>query len=294
MSSNRALVVNLADLHAGHKLGLCNPETIWWDEGPRAESEGMGVTARYPSLGSFQEFLWGFYEEGIAYVKSLANGVPVYLLSAGDLTHGTRYPEGVMSTEIDDHIQTGYYNLLPWFQNGLNVKAVRLIHGTGVHTFEGHAENSVARLLSRDYPNIDTKTVSHSELEINNLTIDVAHHGPGPSSRDWLQGNQLRYYLRDLMLRHLHNGSPVPNIIIRAHFHTFIPPETLRITYTQKLHTTTGILLPGLSGFTNHARKVTKSKPHLTLGMIILETYPSTFRILPFTKTLDLRNKESL
>uniref|UniRef100_A0A6M3KRJ1 Calcineurin-like phosphoesterase n=1 Tax=viral metagenome TaxID=1070528 RepID=A0A6M3KRJ1_9ZZZZ len=288
-SARRRVVVCLSDLHSGHKLGLANPDTILWDE----DQEG-NPKARPISLGATQEYLWALYQEHIEGVTEFAAGDEIVVLHNGDLTQGTHYPDQVASNELDDQIQTGLWNLKPWFALP-NVKTVRLLLGTGVHTLNGSSELIIARLLRSEYGDRSVKAISHGLFDIDGALFDVAHHGANASSRVWLQGNQLRYYLRSLMLEELLAGNRPPDVVLRSHFHHWLPPETVSVGAGGKVYTSRMMLTSSYCGMGGHARKATRSQHVQNHGLVAIEIIGGEVcRVKPFVKTLDLRTKETL
>jgi len=285
--NDRWVGVGIADFHAGHKLGLCNPETILWEEGPEGEP-----VARYPGLGPFQERLWGMNLEMIASVKDFADGDETTIFYVGDLTHGNRYIEELMAVTPDDQMQIGYWSLKPWLELP-NVNVSRLFQGTYVHTFGGSSEAIVTRQLRGDFPKCDIKTVAHGRITVGGVTLDVTHHGPSTGSRRWLEGNNPRFYLRDLQQKEFALGNEPPQVVMRAHRHTWIPEERLRVWWQGKTYESAMILLPSMCGLSAHGRQVMQAPFILTLGCVCVEVVNGQVgRILPLVKMLDIRTKE--
>ena len=287
---NRRVVVALADMHSGHKLGFCHPDTILWDE----DQEGNPV-ARSVSLGKFQEFTYEYVtQQVLPGIVAFADGAPLVLVHDGDLTHGVVFMPELCANTFDDQTQIAFWNLKPWMELP-NVVVARLVTGTDVHTFDGSSEAVVTRLLRAEYPGIDVRTVNHMLLDVGGATFDIAHHGPSPSIRMWLEGNQLRYYLRDIMLNELNAGRRPPSVVVRAHYHQWIPHEALSIYSGGELHQSIAILLPSLCGLTSHGRKVTRSMNTITLGCMAIEVIDGKIgRIQAFIRILDLRTKEEI
>ncbi|MDH7487517.1 MAG: hypothetical protein QHJ81_14735 [Anaerolineae bacterium] len=287
--AKRRIILALADMHSGHKLGLCNPDTILWDEGP----DGQPV-ARRIALGKTQEYLWELCVTLAEEVKEFAAGGEIILLYSGDLTHGIRFSEGLIASTVDEQTQIGFWNLKPWFALP-RVTTGRLILGTPVHTFDGSSEAIVARLLRAEYPRCDIKAISHGLLQVDEVVIDVAHHGPFPGSRVWLEGNQPRYYLRDLMWKEIQAGGRPPDVVLRAHYHVWLPPETMRIQFQGVTYESHLVLLPSLCGMSAYARKSTQSAFQQTHGVVGIEIVEGRVgQIRPFIRTLDIRTKEVL
>lgn len=286
---NRAVVVFISDEHGGHKLGLCSPDTVWWDEGVNGER-----VARYPRLGVFQEHLWELNMRYVDAVEEFADGCPVVIVHNGDLTHGTFHQEELITNSIDDQIEVGRFALTPWLMIN-NVVAARLFTGTGVHTFGGGSEVLTGKLLESDFPDIDIRVSSHGVLNVLGVTIDVAHHGPHPGSRKWLEGRQLRYYIEDLMLRDFSEGATPPMLVVRGHRHQWIPHETVTKQYLRKVYSTTGILLPAMCGLSAFGRKSAQSPPYITLGVVAVEVLDERVgKIVPLVETTDMRTRETL
>lgn len=285
---NRHVLVALADMHSGHKLGFCHPDTILWDE----DQEGNPV-ARHVSIGKFQEFTYEFITKDVLpLVARFIGEAPAIIVHDGDLTHGVVFTPELCANTFDDQTQIAFWNMKPWMSLP-NVRAVHLVTGTDVHTFDGSSEAVVTRLLRAAYPEVDVHTVNHLLLNVGGATFDVAHHGPTPSSRFWLEGNELRYYVRSRMLKELQNGRRPPSVLLRAHYHQWIPHEALNIYFGEVLYQTVGILLPGLCGLTGHGRRVTKSQSDITIGCVAIEVVDGAIgRVQTFLKVLDLRTKE--
>ena len=127
----------------------------------------------------------------------------------------------------------------------------------------------------------------HHELTIGSTTLDLAHHGPHPGSRNWTKGNVARLYLRSLMLDYLDLGQTPPTLVLRGHRHIYIPPITERIYRNGTLYTSTLILLPPLCGISRFARQVTQSNPILTVGLLALELINGTLHRIHATVTRD-------
>lgn len=286
---NRCVLVALADLHSGHKLGLCNPDTILWGEDQAGEP-----VADHPSLSRFQEYTWEYAQLLTHQAAAFADGDPITIIHNGDLTHGSRYGEGLSYNTVDDQTQIGYHNLEPWFSLP-NVIAGRLVLGTAVHTFDGSSEAIITRHLRAQFPDCDIRTISHSLLTVGGVSFDIAHHGPSPGSKNWTTGNPLRSYLQDLILCELHANRTPPRVVMRAHYHQWIPHETASRWFQGETYSTVGVLLPSMCGLTAHGRQATKSTHMLTLGCVCFEMIDGELaRIKPMVRHLDLRTKERI
>lgn len=285
----RKFVVFISDEHAGHKLGLMNPKVVLHDIDYRGN-----ITPWTPRPTAVQKYLWKTYSQDMQSVIQLAGDDPIVLVNAGDLTQGNAFKNQLVSTRLADQISIAVANLRPWCELP-NVTAIRLIEGTGVHVF---GENSAAILVSDQlqakYPHIDIKVTRHSELTITPgpVLLDVAHHGPGSGSRKWLEGNILRYYLVDILLTHLANGTIPPRWVFRAHYHRW-KRETVRIEGVRDVVADI-VLLASYCWLDEHAQKVTRSVPLITHGLAVLECTGDGQTLHAFKRTVDLRTKETL
>ena len=120
----------------------------------------------------------------------------------------------------------------------------------------------------------------------------MSHHGVSAGIRKWLEGNNFRYYIRDIVIREMLRKRRPPDIITRAHTHT-----KLKEFLTVEDNDVWGFITPPMQYPTTYARKVTKSVYEVSMGMLMIEIVlhdSGRKSIYPFwlTKTVDIRNKE--
>jgi len=172
---------------------------------------------------------------------------------------------------------------------------MRILFGTEVHNDgAGTSEAEVCRRLQLAYPKVDTRIAYHSVLTFekqNGESIDLAHHGPFPGSRKWLEGNSAGWYLKDAMLRELLDGKVPPRIYGRAHYHTYVSNQQ-RVQAGGIEHVSDLIILPSYSGIDDYARKATRSKTKITNGMVVLEFERGFRKAHPLIVETDIRTKE--
>jgi hypothetical protein len=283
----RRVFIAEADSHAGHKLGLCNPDAMLMGD----NGEDIGV-----NLGEFQKYLWGLRVGYFNSAVDLANGCEIIHSHVGDITQGQRHKAALMTTGIDDQFSIAAANIRPVYQLP-NVKRGRISSGTASHIFfEATSEKNVVRLLRAEFPKKDIKLQAHALIDIGGVGFDIAHHGPGAGIRQWTRGNQARYYLRSLMYQDFKSGNRPAHVYMRAHYHTFVH-ETLREKFLGEWYECHLIILPSWCGMTEHGRQATKSQFEVTNGLLVFEIIPGDqipLRVHPMTKTLDLRTKETL
>jgi hypothetical protein len=278
-------LVDIADTHGGHKLGLCNPTVTLYDE-----DEQGALTPYTPRLTASQQYLWTLYKGGLDASLRLANGADVLVLHNGDLTQGNKHPEQQMSTRAADHLAIAEANLSVWLERD-NVRYMRLSAGTGAHNFgEATSDIVLAGKLKALYPTKDISVCYHSLLEYNGLSIDYAHHGPHPGSRTWLNGNTARFYLRDLMLREICAGRIPPRLVLRAHYHQLVDETVTVGKYTSRIFVSPSFCMLG-----DYAIQRTQSPIEICNGMLIFEiTDGDLTGVKKFTNTLDVRTKEKI
>lgn len=278
----RTIVAALADIHSGCKLSLMNPATELYDE-----DKDKTFT---PTLTASQEKLWKIYTEGIHAAFEFAADDGMVLLHNGDLTHGDRFKVELVSDRMADQIEIAEMNLIPWYDYP-HLTHVRIIRGTGVHTLgQGSSEILVSNYLSKAFPKVDTSYKIHYLAEIDQVTFDVAHHGPHPGSRDWLRGNVARFYLRDLMYREIRRGNVPPRVILRAHYHQPVHEYLEMNGDASDIY-----ILPSLSMLDEHAQKSSQSADEVTNGITLFEIIDSELASVKrlYTKT-DIRQREIL
>ncbi len=287
----RALLLLMSDSHGGHKLGLLSPGVKLYDE-----REDGAVVEFTPQLTAIQEWLWfDVYLPAVDQAARLANGAPIVALHGGDMCHGDGHPEQLISTQMASQVQIAVANMAPIMAlNGL--AALRLVFGTGVHEFgEGSAALLVSAQLRLMHPGTDVKVMYHALSEVAGANIDYAHHGPGVGSRDWLRGNNARYYLRDVMLQELLAGRRPPEILWRAHVHDYVHEILIQQMANGQEATTHMFITPAMCGLGDYGRKATKSEFILRNGLVaVLVENGRVVDAWPLIQTVDLRTKETI
>lgn len=281
------LIWVISDLHSGHKLALMNPETTL-----PAEDEEGNIVQNIVTLSSSQKYLWKQFDKNLQIVRKQAKKArSVIVLINGDLISGDKHPSGNLSTRISDQYRVAYYNLLPVMELP-NLKMIRISMGTEAHNQgEGSGELAVGDMLTKAFPRINIKVVHHGLLSLDNLDIDYAHHGPHPGTRKWLEGNTLRYYLRDFMLKELLDGRVPARILVRAHYHAYRKEDV--VIHTGKGdYTSTIILTPSWCMMSDYARQATRSTHLQTHGSVMIKSRKKRVEIISMIKKVDLRTRE--
>jgi hypothetical protein len=275
-----------SDSHAGHRLGLCNPETDLYD----TDQYGNIIKQYRPDLTAFQEYLWfDVHLPACEWLKKQKGQMVV--MHMGDMTHGDGHIEELMGSRMHNQIRIATANLAPIINPKL--KAFRVALGTGMHEFgEGSAALLVIDQLQAEYRNIDCRAMYHGLAEIAGVGIDYAHHGPGAGLRTWLRGNVAQIYLRDLMLEELQQGNIPPQLVLRGHVHEYVNVMQMCLALDGEIWSRL-VVVPSMCGLGDYGRKATRSEFILRNGHIVFIIENGRIvDVYPMIKTLDLRTKE--
>jgi hypothetical protein len=285
----KSILAVVTDKHAGHLLGLCNPNVRLHQIGHDGE-----IREYTPALTDSQVFLWDVQTEIVEYAVRLANGCPIDVLDVADPTHGKAYPEQTISTRTDDQIEIAVSNWEPWFTLP-NLRYVRLLTGTGLHEMgEGSTVIRIAETLRFKYSFDGISVYHHGLIKSDGVAIDVAHHGPNAGKRYWLGGNVAKFYLQDIMMWEVARGERPPDLVLRGHRHQVVNVVTTLLTpkmndyYESRL-----IVVPPLCMMSDHARKVTESKYLVTVGGVLFVIEDGVLsRPIFVMHTIDVRTED--
>jgi hypothetical protein len=273
-----------SDPHFGYRFGYMKPGTVL-----EAFDEADGDLE--PELTATQRVLAKWNDEDFENVNALVDGRPSVYIVEGDVCHGTWVGETV-SPRLADQPDMAVQGLTRWVQRK-GVAKVRFVKGTAVHSHKhGSLELLTARLL-RATTGKDVRAYYHMVLPFDGVSFDLAHKGPPPGKRQWLDANELRLYVRNIMMRSLINGYRPPHVIVRGHFHE------RRFAHVHehlddRVVDSWGVIMPAYSIFkddwTNHA---TQAKSHMNAGTVVVEIRDrKVLNIHDFTHTYDLRRHE--
>ena len=278
-------VIAFGDTHAGHKLGLCAPGV----ELVRTQDDGSHYAYR-PELTTTQRYLWDLYQQHRGEALSYIGGPADLLLHGGDSVQGIRYGNGLMDVGAGEQIEIARENMTPWLKSA---KHIRFVSGTPSHVQMERA--TAGALVAAKLDHKDAAAVHHLRIEIGGVLFDVAHHGPGDSSREWLRGNTARYYLRSRVLKDVNKLGTAPAVVyLRFHHHVWLH-EMLEVPVNGYLHWCHLVVCPSYCGLSDYARKVTGSTPEVVNGLVLfLIEKGRLLEVKPFIATKDLRVRETI
>jgi len=275
----------LGDTHSGHKLGLCNPEV----ELTRTNDDG-DVDLFTPPLTETQQYLWSLYQQHREAALSFIGGPADLLIHGGDATHGVKYGGGLMDVDAGEQVVIARENMAPWLNSA---KRIRFISGTPSHVLLGRV--SATALVAAGLDHGDVSAAHHLRIRVGGVLFDVAHHGPGPGSREWLHGNVARYYLRSRVLKDVNRlGIEPASVYLRFHHHVWVH-EALEMHVNGVPRWCHLVVAPSFCGLSDFARQVTQSTPELTNGLVVfLVENGRVIEVKPFIETKDLRVSETI
>ena len=273
----RRILAIMADQHAGSSLALMSPSVRLLDD------DG---TEYAPALGPTQRWLWSNYEDAVLRTLDLAGDDPITMIHAGDICQGDRHGPYV-SPLVADQVAIALCNLQPWLDLG-RIDRMYLLNGTEAHDYSGgSAERIVGRALSDQ---VEARYCAHLLMDADGVTLDVAHHGPHPGSRKWLEGNIARFYLRDRMMGEIGRGRTPPALYIRAHRHQPIDESLHMYGHDSRL-----MIVPSWQAAGQYVRNVTQSLTHICCGMAAVEIVDGRIvAVHKHTYELDVRTEDRL
>lgn len=287
MKPKRKILYVLSDIHSGYKFGLCNPETVLPD----------GMDGYYnPELSKVQQFLWqDVYQQGLRKLKEIAGKDEIIFLFVGDMTHGNKHTGEQMTTRAADQKILAYYNFLPILELP-NVSTAKFAVGTAAHNFgEGSSDYLVSMMLKEKFPKKNISATYHARLQVNDVWIDMAHHGPGTGGYWWTKGNSARQYLRDRMFSDINAGVVPADLYLRGHYHDYIK-EYMRMKVLHQECESFLMVCPPMCMPGDWTRQAISSLSRVSVGGLIVEISQTgrRYEAHQFTENFDLRISEVL
>lgn len=249
----------ISDIHGGNQLGLLAPGTMLWQE-----NIGGDPTPWVPSLNPLQVELWDMFQWDLDWVVKMAAGRPIVVKLNGDITQGLKYVREWVSVRPSDQIEIAV-RILKAILMMPGIRSLDLVMGTGSHEVDQTNPILAARILNAE-GDVPVGLANHYISQVNDTIFDLAHHGPIPGSRRWLEGNSLRWYTNDIQQRELDLGREPPHWVVRSHYHT-VGRSASDYRKGTRLYRTESLLTPGFTGMDGYARQATRSKFEIHVGM---------------------------
>ena len=195
----------------------------------------------------------------------------------------------LVSTRAADQFEIAFANLAPWMAVP-NLQRMVFAKGTGYHELE---EGSAALIVAARVrtAGIKVDVPYHWKATIGGVNFDLAHHGSPPGSRYWLRGNILRLYTQSIMDDELVEGHDPPDVLLRGHYHQYVS-EVVTRRARGKTWRTHAAICPSYCFIDDYARKVAKSPPKATIGMLAFEVVDGRVTPHEFIRTFDFTTKE--
>jgi hypothetical protein len=282
----KGYVLAIGDTHTSHNLGLLNPATTITVEKPNGEFEEQEVT-----LNPYQDYLWyDIYIPALKEVKKITEGEKMVAIHGGDWGQGNKFTAQTKYLSEANQVTMAVDVMKPILDVPACVKA-RFSAGTGAHDFTEHSLTLLGvKFLQHEYPQIDIKANYQGLADVCGLSIDYAHHGPGEGLRIYLNGNNVRFYLSDLMIRYLSKDKKTPKLVLRWHVHGNQDEFFTLGNYKSRI-----LVIPSMCGMSFHARKATRTKMSVTNGFALFEITDGVItNNWKFYRENDLSTKETL
>jgi hypothetical protein len=277
-------IVVIADKHCGHKLGLLNPSTTLPSE---ADSE-----KRYkPKLTDVQKWLWNdVYIPGLERCAKTIDKGDYGIIINGDALHGIKYPESAVSMRASDHIDIAVDCAMPATDLG-NLVFIRVVMGTSAHNFGlGAGDIGLSERISDAVKGVNIRTILHGYLRLKNVLIDYRHAGTHPGTREWLRGDNIRRYTRDIIEKSITANNPPPQLLIRSHYHD---PVIERVSHLG--HECVSVVTPPLCLPDYWTTQSVRNLTFATAGFLLIKIQDG--RVLDvecMKQTIDLRTIEEI
>ena len=233
----RSLVVPIADIHSGLKVGLMPPKVVERDESPHLQRPA-------------QKVIWkSWLKRRREIFKMLDDGIVDELITffMGDVIHGNRKPEQVFASSQRTQMDAFVACAKPFTTRSSKAYFLR---GTKYHIGEdGIVEDTLAQELGC----FGLKSFIKIEVDVQGVKFMLQHKGPRPGSRRWTKGNSMRYFLKDAHITAAQQGRRASDIYLWAHFHEY-RREAVEEEYPGGIfHRAKGYLLPAWCAASEYA-----------------------------------------
>lgn len=214
--SRRYVIAVAGDVHAGSATALC-PKRVPLDDGGAYEASHL------------QQWLfqgWGqVFWPRVATVRDDLDATLIELFM-GDLVDG-QVKNTPQVVNANPNAQANIVNACMAIPLALKPDHLVFVRGTEAHVGQqASAEERIADGLRRDKrpvvvdPDTGTSSWWHWRANIGGVRIDATHHGR-TGLREHTRGSAAVLHAHDILLAHIKDGHPFPQVAFRAHHHKF-------------------------------------------------------------------------
>lgn len=218
----------------------------------------------------YSDFVTRLFYDTLEEVGKYARGCTLVVL--GDVVNGVKHTDDNIITRVGDQIDAARA-LLEDTVRILDARHVVLVDGTEAH--DGEVGNAIASALNAD-------VIGHGLLDVGGAKVDVAHHGGAISNAPHVNANTFRAHVAQYIITCVANGLSAPDVVARAHVHRYAAEY---VTIGQRC--VVALVTPAWCGLTPYARRVTRSTPLVSHGVIVYDT--ETHAARPFVHVFDTR-----
>jgi hypothetical protein len=268
-NKDTVLVVN-SDIQVGSTLSVCPPRWNLFEGGTYRASPAQMIMYRQwvASANAVKDLLTeGRVRKRLVLVL---NGEPVDNDHHGTAQLITRTPQEQIDmsiTLLDEWLQIVDY--AP--KRG---DCIYLVRGTSAHE-----QGEVIEQIGRDIdgvipyrkdssPLVKDGRYHHQKLRrtINGVLFDITHKGFGRGGRAWTRENGIRNALKSIYFDCLDTKQPIPEYVIRSHFHQYIYDD-----YNGRLKRMWGCITPCWQLKTHFVNQVAGNDHLNTIGLVMVD-----------------------
>ena len=197
-------ILFVGDAHVGLKVGL-------WPKGYKLDDIPVG-------MGKAQKFIWKQLENAKEWFDE--GGPDRRLVLMGDHVHGPelQYPDAVVVGDVKTQCQAFIDAMLPLAAK-VEKEHIYVIDDLSAHHVDtgrfcnDYIASELGAWKKQAYGKLD--------LFIQDIHLQLKHHGPAIGSRPHTEGNSIRSYMKDMHIEAVERGEKAPDIFVFAHYHRF-------------------------------------------------------------------------
>lgn len=201
-----ALIAVIGDRHVGSMSGLMPVEGVKLRTG--------NTLLPSPLQKEVGEFYQAFWDRRFAECEE--NNLPLVVFNMGDNVDGRHHDSPEVWSDRGQHAECCAEMDMPIRRKA---KYMFAVSGTPVHVGEqGEADILVSQLAG--YDQVHGRWCNyHLRLRIGGVLFDLEHFGPSAGKRNWNKENQLRLYVKSMLMDDIANNRNYADVVIRAHRH---------------------------------------------------------------------------